>query len=377
MTAYLQTFEGGRLIDLVQEIGNNVNYVNAVQDKFDADAANWVWGMETAQAKIQEVILEYSIVVESNKIISKSLSYKATINEWINKCNNIHISYLSAKNYLDELGPLLLMLYDIKKTGKLSDGDRQRFLDLLQTNGQAFKTFYADQVPMFAKVCDSYLDNIDQDGVKEIFSKISSGTFTWEKSDYSKLVHDTVNAWWNDQKYIQLKKLWRERTGTDSPEQWSKQNSMPILAMVPDAEFSKAKKAFDTLNIKKPSAYYVDAAMEYLQGASFFAQLDDQAALDSAFASRILKGYITLLTDVSIAKQKLAQKVTLVAPYDWLNHPEVDKKVRQLAQQEYDINGSDRAQQIIDGMDADEVKRWLKNLIADNMIVGMEIIKEN
>ena len=31
----------------------------------------------------------------------------------------------------------------------------------------------------------------------------------------------------------------------------------------------------------------------------------------------------------------------------------------------------------IDAMEVDDVKRYLKDLIKDNMVVGMEIIKEN
>ena len=111
MAAYLETFENGTLVSLAQTVGDGGQYINVLRKKFDADAANWVWNVETAQQKIREVILEYQIIVESNKIISKSISYDATIREWCDKCGYIRISYAAAKNYLDELGPFLGMLY--------------------------------------------------------------------------------------------------------------------------------------------------------------------------------------------------------------------------------------------------------------------------
>lgn len=107
MAAYLETFENGTLVSLAQTVGDGGQYINVLRKKFDADAANWVWNVETAQQKIREVILEYQIIVESNKIISKSISYDTTIREWCDKCGYIRISYAAAKNYLDELGPFL------------------------------------------------------------------------------------------------------------------------------------------------------------------------------------------------------------------------------------------------------------------------------
>lgn len=86
MTAYLRDFEDGLLISLAEQVGDGGQYINVLRKKFDADAANWVWNVETAQQKIREVILEYTIIVESNKVISKSISFEATIREWCDKC---------------------------------------------------------------------------------------------------------------------------------------------------------------------------------------------------------------------------------------------------------------------------------------------------
>src|SRR5699024_2706313 len=127
MAAYLETFENGTLVSLAQTVGDGGQYINALRKKFDADAANWVWNVETAQQKILEIILENQIIVESNKVISKNISYDATIREWCDKCGYIRISYAAAKNYLDELGPFLRTLYTLKKAGTLLDSQKQTF----------------------------------------------------------------------------------------------------------------------------------------------------------------------------------------------------------------------------------------------------------
>ena len=58
MAAYLETFENGTLVSLAQTVGDGGQYINVLRKKFDADAANWVWNVETAQQKIREVIDE-------------------------------------------------------------------------------------------------------------------------------------------------------------------------------------------------------------------------------------------------------------------------------------------------------------------------------
>ena len=144
-------------MSLSEEIGDGEQYINVLRKKFDADAANWVWNVDTAQQKIREVILEYTIIAESNKVISKNVSFEATIQDWCSKCNYIRISYAAAKNYLDDLGPFLTLLHTVKKSGTLLDSQKQTFLDLLRTSGNAFRAFYNNQVNLFKRVCGYYL----------------------------------------------------------------------------------------------------------------------------------------------------------------------------------------------------------------------------
>ena len=48
-----------------------------------------------------------------------------------------------------------------------------------------------------------------------------------------------------------------------------------------------------------------------------------------------------------------------------------------MAEVKYDQGGCDLALEKIDNMDVADVKRYLKDLIKQNMRVGIEIIKEN
>ena len=116
--------------------------------------------------------------------------------------------------------------------------------------------------------------------------------------------------------------------------------------------------------------------MEYLSTAKFFDFLADDTALDKAFRDGIIKSYAVMLTDIQEVKDYLDSRIT-ADPFDWFGLPEVDKKLRQMAEAKYNQGGCDRALAKIDEMDISDVKKYLKDLIKDNMIVGMEIIKGN
>lgn len=96
--------------------------------------------------------------------------------------------------------------------------------------------------------------------------------------------------------------------------------------------------------------------------------------MDTVFRNTIIKQYAVILTDIHEVKKYLYTHTT-AEPYDWFGLPEVEKKLHQMAEAKYNQGGSEQALAKIDAMDVADVKRYLKDLIKDNMVVGMEIIK--
>ena len=83
-----------------------------------------------------------------------------------------------------------------------------------------------------------------------------------------------------------------------------------------------------------------------------------------------------MLTDIDEVKQYLSSKITSDV-YDWFGLPVVEKKLKQMAEAKYNEGGCDKALEKIDNMELADVKRYLKDLIKDDMIVGMAIIRDN
>lgn len=376
MKVYVDQFEQGELPALAKEIGDNGQYINVLRGKFDADAANWVWNIDTAQQKIREEILEYKIIAESNKVIPKNITFANAVHEWCDKCDLIRISYDAVKNYLGEIAPFLEMLYSVKKAGTLLDYQKEKFLELLLAHATAFNEFYNNQEEWFKKVCAYYLDGLSDDEIKDLYQTIPAGCFTNDKSTYMNLVDAKVKQYKSSLGKEKLKQLWKDKTKSASPRQWSSEHLMPILCMVPDEEVQTAKAAFGTVNKLHPDAASIEKALNYLERATFYNLLDDSAALDRIFKDSIIKTYSVMLTDVEEVKHYLNSRITS-DPYDWFGLPEVDKKLHQMAEAKYIQEGYIKALKKIDDMDVSDVKGYLKELIKENMVVGMEIIKDN
>ena len=120
-------------------------------------------------AEDREVILEYRIIVESNKVNRKSVNFPGAIGEWCEKCSRLRISYSASKNYLGDVAPLVELLHLIKRAGTILDSQKQRFLDLLTAHADEFNVFYKDQVELFKKVCAYYLDGFSDEEVRALY----------------------------------------------------------------------------------------------------------------------------------------------------------------------------------------------------------------
>ena len=376
MDAYLHKFEDGELIKLADIVRDHGQYINRLRKRFDADAANWVWNTETADQKIREVILEYRIIVASNKINPRALTFDNAIQEWCNKCKTIRISYLYAENYLNDLKNFMSILYNIKKSGILQESQRENFLNQLQLHEKDFISFCSNQIEIFKQACSFYLDDFTDEDIRELYQTIKGNdAFTMERSDYVNQVKRTVNEFKLTRKSMQLRKLWMEKTKTDSPKKWSEQFRTPILCMVPEADIERARAAFDILNRTQSDVVSIDKALEYLKSATFFESLKDEENRNTAFKRCIIKNYDVILTDLGVVREYLIR--TVGSPYSWFGLPSVDDRLKEMAQAQYDETGCDAALEKIDRMDVEDVKRYLKTLIRSNMTVGIEIIKDN
>lgn len=375
--AFLDVYKDGELIKLANAVNDGNQYINVLRSKFAVDAANWVWRKGTAEAVIDSVILEYQIIEESNKCVGTSKSYKDALRAWSGKANNMRLSFSAIKNDVDDLDVLLGYIYEICTTDQLQEQHKQAFLDSMKIFGAKFVDFYNNrQNDVFKKVCDFELTGLSDADKDKVSGAMPMGCFTKDKVGYSNLVAQMVEEQKKGLNSMKLRNIWREKTNTSSPYQWSEQFSMPIFAMLAEQEVTVCRKIFATINSNKADAKDISDAITYLENAKFFDFLSDASQRDKMFVKNIIRDNAVMLSNIAEVKDYLRSHVTDV-PYYWFGSPSVQSTLNKMAEAKYNKDGYEIAFQKIDQMSAEDVKKYLKDLIKNNKNVGVEIIKNN
>lgn len=375
--AFLDVYKDGELIKLANAVNDGNQYINVLRSKFAVDAANWVWRRGTAEAVIDSVILEYQIIEESNKCVGTSKSYKDALRAWSGKANNMRLSFSAIKNDVDDLDVLLGYIYEICTTDQLQEQHKQAFLDSMKIFGAKFVDFYNNrQNDVFKKVCDFELTGLSDADKDKVYGAMPMGCFTKDKVGYSNLVAQMVEEQKKGLNSMKLRNIWREKTNTSSPYQWSEQFSMPIFAMLAEQEVTVCRKIFATINSNKADAKDISDAITYLENAKFFDFLNDASQRDKMFVKNIIRDNAVMLSNIAEVKDYLRSHVTDV-PYYWFGSPSVQSTLNKMAEAKYNKDGYEIAFQKIDQMSAEDVKKYLKDLIKNNKNVGVEIIKNN
>lgn len=374
MHQYLTEFRDGLLVQLAAEIGDGGAFLDEVQKRFTASDANWVWHRESVDEKISDVILDYQIILESNKSLPRCTKLSETVSAWNSRTNNIRIPCEAVAKLTGDLGPFLQQLAIMKQNNALLQQHRQAFYDLLLTQRESFDRFYKDQIQYFKQDAGAFLGDLDDAEITALYLSFPPGQFTKGKSEYYKFVQAEVERFLLKQWRLKLRDLWQEKTDTKSPRTWSERYATPILCMFDNAERAAVKPIFQIVCSANPTESDAKRAMDYLSSATFYERLQSQEERDRRFMEGIVGYYQVLLNDPAVIRKHLVNKL-YDEVYDWMNNASVQTEIRKLAIKEYKLTGSDRAMALIAKMDAEQLRAYLRDRILDDVDFGMQILK--
>lgn len=374
MLVYIRNYRSGLLETLALEVDDNGAYIDQVKQKFNADAANWVWNSETADEKIDDVILEYQIIVESNKLNPRALSLHEAVIEWNKRSSNIRISFEALRKYAGTLEGFLEQLLLLQRSGSLQEQNKSKFYDCILAEGNNFIEFYKNQIQYFKQVASTFIEDLDEQDVDKLYFDIPNGQFTKSSTEYFNYIEGQVKVFLQNQAKRKLLTLWKDKTGTKNPADWSNTYQTPIYCMFSDEERNNVREMFKPFGDKTATEEMVTRTIAYLEKADFYEHLSDVEERNRCFKQRVIGDYSVILTDVDEIRDYLVSHVTEV-PHAWFDNSTVRNKLKSLCEKQYLLKGKDTAMEVINNMDADEAKKYLCDLIADNPTVGMEIIK--
>ncbi|KQC03544.1 MAG: hypothetical protein APR53_04960 [Methanoculleus sp. SDB] len=372
MREYLHSFEGGKFMELARAIDAENNVLTDIRRLFGVKYS-CLWDKQTGEEEIHKLLTEYSVVKESNAILNVSAhSLTETLKEWRERLKFIGISCDALRVKYPALEKVLYTLLKICKQEDILPDQLKAFHSELVAHGAEIRDLLNNDRRVFAEVYEPYLEDLSDNDIADIKSKLQTGLYELPKTDCNVKVKEAAEEFRKNQLKSQLFRLWKDKTGTRNPREWSSRYRTPILCCVSETEFEKAKKAFETLNRNGGTDAEIKASLAFLESTTLFDVLADDDKRNTAFNRGIVGEYSALLPDLDKVRDTL--DLLSVDTYDWRDNPSVPIKVKQLAEAEYNAGGSDEVLQKIDEMDDAQLKKYLKQLVRDNITVGIEIL---
>lgn len=378
MKAYLDEYRGGELPSLALTIKDGGNYITEVKKKFNADEANWVWAPDTANARIDETIIEYSIIAESNTMIAPATTLTGCVRSWKDRIDNFRISFEAMASEIDDLKELLDILFAIRQSrdNTIPEMKKKRFLQLLQEKKNDFNSLYNHQEEMFKRIAQGWLSELTNEDIHELFETyMDTGVFCDTSEKFFQTVEQRVNAYIDAQRSMRLSKLWHDKTGATTPADWSRKYSTPILCMFDDNERQKAKEVFTILHKRKPTEAEFTTAEQWLSTGDFYDRLVSAAERDRCMRERVIGDFVYLLPDVDKVREYLREKASMIEPYDWMDNSGIILKIREMADMRYKTGGASEAEKAVADLNIDDLRDYVRNLIKTDINVGIAILK--
>ena len=181
-------------------------------------------------------------------------------------------------------------------------------------------------------------------------------------------------------KYIQgqwkkkLRDKWFEKTHTKSPAAWSDNYETPLLCMFDDAARTIAKEMFRIIMSTNPSESDAQKALRWMDAADFYDQLNDESERNACFMKRVIGDNAILLKDIQAVRTELINTVH-DRIYDWMDNSAVQNQLQKMVDKQYKLTGCDQALAIIEKMDPDQLRRYLRERIQDDAVFGLQILK--
>ena len=372
MFEFLNSFEGGKVMELATAIGAENNVLTDIRHLFGVKHS-CLWNKQIGEDEIHKLLTEYGVVKASNNILNTiTHSLNEAYRAWRERLKFIGVSSETLRIKYSALEKVFDTLLKICRQEDIMP-EQVKILQIeLLAHGAEIRELLNNDRHVFAGAYEAYLEDLSADDIAMVKAAAGVGLFELPKTDCNIKVRDAAESFRKDQLKSQLFRLWKDQTKTKNPSEWSNRYKIPILCLVSASEFDAAKKVFDILNRNWGTDLEIKTALAFLETTTIFNILSDEEQRNAAFKREIIGPYITLFSDLDKVKDALDR--LSVDVYDWRDNPGVRAKIDQLADAEYNAGGSDKALAKIDEMDDAQLKQYLKRLVKDSITVGLEIL---
>ncbi len=364
------------LCELAHVTGDNDSlYCQSIKDRC-AETSSWLWKSGDIDKELNAVYAQYQIIQLVQWLIGQSgfVSY-SNAEERLKKAfftdNKISLDVL-AGDY-----PAISDLINLFNNIKVGDNGYSDFVQALNAYKEQVKIVFFDptfkvQIDTLKKLFGNQLEMLGESDVKEIYHRLSSQAKVSE-NDFRQITSQSIDFYLKESVGSQLKSLWKNKTGSATPQEWSESHRLPVNVL-----FDTDQEAAEMVGIiQYPASYQADrlqAALERLKEISFS---DNERELQATFLKTIVPAkYQKLDIDPDKLLEYLVENVSN-NPNLWLNnYQQLSEQVEAYIRNSYQENYSAKAVNIVNGFDANQAKTMLLEFIKQYPDIGLKILED-
>ncbi len=375
MKAFLQVFENGEILRFADMIHVG-NLLDDVLKQIASGAQSYLWDQNEGEEQLRSLLLDYQIIYYSNAILkTQSSSMVSCIRDWKRYSQLLRVPSNVLKRHCSDLADFISILKTLNDDNVLPSDKKELFLSILTSHKEDVLNLKNRLLSVYQSAYTVYTTGLSEEEISSVIAEMPNTSFLDSESQFESALKTRTDTKKKEQEQFKLKSLWKQLTGSASPESWSKEKRIPIRIMVSEAERDQAEMLFRAFTIDSNNAKSVHHAFEYLDSKpAFIEHLANRDEAEDRFRELLVGKYSSVIYDIDALREYLTEHCAYVTPFEWYGHPAVQKAISEYAVAQYRTAVNEGVMQRIDDMSPETAKSFLKKLAENDVDVGISII---
>ena len=347
-------------------------YCKAVKNRFAA-TSGWLWKRGDAESVLEEVYRQTLCAEHIRRLAGSSgyMSFEDALNRLRNAVlgeNKVPTEFWAKKH------PALQRFFELLSRPPLSGEDVKAFEEILkQQDGVIREVFFdvaqARQLDAMREIFGEIWPMAVAEG-RELYNAFPPDSARADEQSFKAQGRGKIEEYSRTLVSKQVAALWRERTGTESPDEWSRKHALPAECVL---AVDDAKGIVDAVaNPGGVSAERLQSVHDELEKEGAFV---DVATAGEKFLKRVLPArYQKIGFSVGELSDWLCRKLG-DAPGRWLTDGGLREAVEAFVKQGYDTHARKQAAEKVNMLSDAEAKILLLKLIDQIPDVGLSVLE--
>lgn len=372
MSYYIATYKP-KLITVIKRLGVSEQELLIALNKKLSDDATYLWDIGDTNRQIDNLYEDYLLIDTINGVLSeKKMSFEDTAIAVEKKLNIIKLPNALITEECPELREVFCCLSSIRNRNISNKAD---IIKLLLKGTDVFNVFFANQLETFSSVISKKIGHVTQEEISYLYEKAPFKAFFSMTDEFIPTMKNKLNEYRRSKKINLLYELWSNKTNSKSPSEWSNKHRIDILCLF-ESVYDKAVKVFDLINKTRyaQTEKEVDDAIDFLNDPALDI-LNDPARCDDMYVEYFCGEYAYLINNSNELKDVMMMELGNNV-YGWINNRKSsDSCVEKLARQKYRAVYKAKVIDKIRNLSSDDAQKLLVNLIENEPLIGINILK--